>query len=313
MASTNALKSIGITGATGFIGRNLLAALVREGCQPIVISRRADDSLGSVRCVQLDLLDHARVREELLALRLTSLVHLAGTRRSSDVSIPAVTACAALNVGATVNLFAAAQRAGVERIVTVGSAEEYGEQPGPLHEGLPLLAHTPYGVSKASATRFAQVLHRSDGCPVVVVRPFSGFGPGQAPVMFVAEAVEAAVKGLPFKMTHGRQQRDFVFVDDIVAGLRSALTAPSIEGEVINLGSGEPRALRDVAARIWALADSKAPLLVGERPAPREELHDTWADTSRARRLLGWSAQVSLDEGLRRTIEWARHPQAPAP
>jgi nucleoside-diphosphate-sugar epimerase len=312
MPSTRVLETVGITGATGFLGRHLVASLVRDGYRPVVFTRGTDGALEGAVAARLDLLDQARVRRELGGHRLSALVHLAGTRRG-DAAVPAVAACAALNVAATVNLLAAAGRAGVERVVTVGSAEEYGDQPGPLHENLPLQAHTAYGMSKASATRFAQLMHRTDGCPVVVVRPFSGYGPGQAPVMFVAEAVHAAVQGLPFKMTHGRQQRDFVFVDDIVAGLRSALVTPGIEGEVINLGSGEPRALRDVAARIWSLAASDAPLLVGERPAPREELHDTWADTSRARRLLGWSAQVSLDEGLRRTIEWARHVQAPVP
>jgi nucleoside-diphosphate-sugar epimerase len=84
-----------------------------------------------------------------------------------------------------------------------------------------------------------------------------------------------------------------------------AAITPRIEGKVINLGTGRPNRLRDVAARIWEMTGSRAPLIVGElQPAP-EELCDTWADTREARELLNWEAEVDLDEGLRQTISFA--------
>jgi nucleoside-diphosphate-sugar epimerase len=124
--------------------------------------------------------------------------------------------------------------------------------------------------------------------------------------MFIAQAVEAVVRNLPFRMSHGEQRRDLLYVDDLVCGLIAAATVPGIEGRIINLGSGQPVRLRDVAKRIWQLVDSSAPLLIGARSATMEQLHDTWADISLARELLDWEPQIDLDNGLRETIHWAR-------
>src|SRR5262249_58147072 len=134
---------------------------------------------------------------------------------------------------------------GVRRIVIAGSAEEYGSQAGPLNERLSLKPSTGYGISKALATKHALALNAREGCPVVVVRPFSVYGPGQPREMFVAQAVEAAVRGVPFKMSIGEQKRDLVFVADVARGLIRAAMTPRIEGKVINRATGLPYRLRE--------------------------------------------------------------------
>jgi nucleoside-diphosphate-sugar epimerase len=149
-------------------------------------------------------------------------------------------------------------------------------------------------------------MHASEGCPVVILRPFSVYGPHQPGYMFVAEAIDCALSGQPFRMTHGRQKRDLVYVDDVVRALIAAARTEGLEGQAINIGSGRPLPLRDVAALILRLSESRAPLLIGARNAPAEETHDTWADISLARRLLDWEPRVELEDGLRRTIQWAR-------
>jgi nucleoside-diphosphate-sugar epimerase len=311
MPDAPSFDKVMVTGGGGFIGQHLVRALVEMGSSPLVVTRRSapSDELrclkGDLRQEQLNLLDHEAVRDFLRAERPTVIFHLAGTRGSGDGESSTV-ACAELNVSATVRLLDEARRAGVERIVIMGSADEYGHQEGALDEGLPLRPASAYAISKAAATRFAQAMHAKDHCPVVVLRPFSVYGPRQPKYMFVAEAVGCAVEGLPFRMTHGRQRRDLVYVDDVVRALVAAARAPGIEGEVINIGSGQPLPLREVATLIWRLSESRAPLLVGARPAPAEETHDTWADISLARRLLAWEPQVELETGLRATIQWAR-------
>jgi nucleoside-diphosphate-sugar epimerase len=230
-----------------------------------------------------------------------TLLHLAGTR-GRDPSAD----CAILNFYGTTRLLELAQTNRVQRIVIVGSAEEYGNQAGPLNEQLPLRPCTEYGISKALATRHALALYAREECPVVVVRPFSIYGPCQPGEMFVAQAVEAAVRDVPFKMSLGKQKRDLVFVEDVVSGLVGAAVAPQVEGKVINLGTGRPYRLRDVAARIWEMTGSHAPLVIGDLQPPPEELGDTWADTRRAHELLHWEPEVDLDEGLRQTISFAR-------
>jgi nucleoside-diphosphate-sugar epimerase len=195
---------------------------------------------------------------------------------------------------------------GVARIVLIGSAEEYGNQRGPQQESSSPQPTSVYGNSKAIATANALKMHKERGCPVVIVRPFTVYGPDQPIEMFVAEAVDAAVRGTEFRMSEGYQKRDLVFVEDVVTGVIAAATVPNIEGQIINLGSGAAHSLRDVAQRIWEIARARSLLMIGARNAQPEELYDTWADITLARQLLNWTPSVSLNTGLERTIDHVR-------
>ena len=311
MPNLLSLEPVAVTGATGFIASHLVPQLVAAGCQPILLSRSWNETVHfaalreHVRWLEMDFSKRDSFQQILQKERPATLFHLAGVRGRSDDRDKAVR-CDEINFSATVSVLEAAMLAGVRRIVIMGSSEEYGNQSGPLHEGLSLRPATPYGVSKAKATSRALEMHSRDGCPVVVLRPFSVYGPAQPSDMFVAEAVDCAVGSLPFKMSHGEQKRDLVFVADVVRGLINAAYAPEIEGQVINLGTGKTHRLRDVAERIWKMTETQAPLLIGARYAEPEKLYDTWADISLARRLLGWEPMIDLDTGLRQTIGWAR-------
>lgn len=307
----SSLENAAITGATGFIGGHLVRRLMSAGYQPALLARaRKDDGLlagfGSrIRWAQLDLTDGESAGEVLCQVKPKVLFHLAGTRGRGEPN--ASVACAELNVGATVRLLEAATRAGVQRVVIIGSAEEYGDQPVPFHESLPLRPTSPYGISKAAATGFARAMHAGDGCPVVILRPFTAYGPGQPADMFIADAVNAAVRNLPFKMSHGEQRRDLIFVEDVVEALIAAASAPGIEGKVINIGTGQAHRLRDVATLIWELTGTQASLLIGARNNAADQFSDTWADIALARELLGWEPKTDLITGLRITI---RHAEA---
>lgn len=316
MPDAHWLDRVAITGATGFIGGHLVRALLPLGYQPVLLAHspglhpRLAGLKDRVRWVRMDLTSTDAISDILVEERPSMLFHLAGTR-GLDQRVNGSVACAELNVCATVRLLDAALRAGVQRVIIVGSADEYGNQPGPLHEGLPLQPTSPYGISKAAASRFAQTMHARDGCPVVILRVFTAYGPGQPPDMFVAEAVACAVAGRAFCMSSGQQRRDLVFIDDVVQALIAAACAPAIEGRVINIGSGQAHRLRDIASLIWHLSESRAPLLVGARPAPAHEVHDTWADIALAGELLRWAPQIDLETGLRTTIQWARQQLRP--
>jgi len=303
MPERSGLGRVLITGGTGFIGRHLARHLAATGCRPVLtvrsdaMRRRLDAFQEDVDFVDADLLrpdDAARVVSQV---RPDTLFHLAGVRSPDPVL------CAELNVAATVRILRAATRAGVAKVVILGSAEEYGNQSGPLHEDLTLQPETPYGVTKAAATRLAQAMATSEGCPVVVLRPFTVYGQDQPAHMFVADAVRCAVAREPFRMTPGLQRRDLISVLDVVQALLAAAMRDGLHGEVINVGSGEARRLREVAELIWQVSGTDAPLEIGARPAPDTELRDTWADTRKSRELLGWEARIDLASGLRWCLE----------
>jgi nucleoside-diphosphate-sugar epimerase len=308
MSGRRLSDAVAITGATGFIGRHLVRALTAEGIRPLLLARSlpqtaADDP--AARWVQADMRDPQAACEAIRRERPAVLIHLAATRRRAPRVEDAV-ASAELNVAATVRLIAAASESGARRIILLGSAEEYGDQPGPLTESMSLLPNSLYGIAKATVTRYGQAMHGAYGCPVVILRPFTVYGPEQPGDMFIAEAVCCAVRGTAFEMSHGRQRRDLVYVDDVISAIRAAMDAPGIEGKALNLGSGTAVPLREVAQRIWETAGSSAELRIGARPAPATETHDTWADISRAREFLGWEPRVDLPAGLEWTIRWAR-------
>jgi len=311
MQSLSSLEPIAVTGASGFIGQHVVRALVDTGCRPVLLTRSlmSDEQLTikgqKLTNEQIDLSDGRSVQDVFKRVSPATVLHLAGTRGGFDPRGASV-ACMTGNFLATLRLLESATDAGVRRIVIIGSAEEYGNQPGPLAESLPLLATSAYGVSKAQASGGARLMHEQCGCPVVVVRPFSVYGPGQPRSMFVAEAIESAVNGVPFAMSLGEQKRDLIFIDDVVRGLIAAACAPGVEGRVINLGTGQAHRLRDVAERIWQMTGTQAPLLIGNRQARDEELYDTWADNTLAKRLLDWEPTVDLESGLKLTIDFAR-------
>ena len=289
-----------VTGGTGFLGRPLVEALVPIAGQIVVAARSSALVPSGVRSSVTDLAREGASTSLVQETRPDTVFHLAG-RRPASAGEPA-SATLGLNTLAAVELMTVCADLGVSRLVLVGTADEYGDQAVPVSEDAPLRPITIYGASKAAASLHALALHRSHGLPVVIVRPFSVYGPGAPASMFLAEAVDCAVRGEPFRMTHGTQRRDFVFVDDVVRGVLAAASAERAVGRAFNLGSGESHRLRDVAERLWAISGTRALLLVGARPAPAGDLLETRADTTAATRILAWSASVSVDEGLARTL-----------
>jgi UDP-glucose 4-epimerase len=311
MQSASEHETVAVTGATGFIGGHLVRALLAEGARPVVLARSQTPpqelpwSDERVQWIPVELDDGEGVRELLEREQPAVLFHLAGTRGRED-GVSASLASANTNVNATVRVLDAATKAGVGRIVAVGSAEEYGPQPVPYHEGLPWRATSPYGISKAAATGFALAMSAEDGCPVVVLRPFTVYGPGQPDHMFIAQAVAAAVAEEPFDMSHGEQRRDLIFVEDVVRAFLAAARAQNVEGRVINVGTGAAHRLRDVAELIWEITGTSAELRIGKRQVASDQFQDTWADITLAQRLLDWSPGVALPSGIEATVEAAR-------
>jgi nucleoside-diphosphate-sugar epimerase len=165
-----------------------------------------------------------------------------------------------------------------------------------------------YAISKNKAVKYALSLHEKYNLPVVILRPFTVYGIGQPAKMFVSQAIECAVKGIPFEMSKGMQKRDLLFITDFVNAIMKALTVKNIEGEVFNVGSGRAIALKELAKKIWMMAEADERLLkIGARFTKENELHDTQADISKIKAILNWEPHISLDEGLMSMINKVRN------
>ena len=210
-----------------------------------------------------------------------------------------------VNVLGTLHLLSGINTTHTRAVVVVGSCEEYGDGDVPYEETQ--LAHpiSPYGASKLAATHLCQMLYRTTSLPVVVVRPSVAYGPGQGSKGFIGAAIKACLSDTSMPMTGGEQTRDFIYIDDLVEGIIRASSEPKALGEIINLGYGMEYKLKDVAQLIMELTGSKDTLKVGELPYRSREVMRYCCTNQKAKRLLNWEPEVSLETGLLKTIEAA--------
>ncbi|MGC9520937.1 MAG: NAD-dependent epimerase/dehydratase family protein [Anaerolineae bacterium] len=289
-----------VTGATGFIGHRLITALLEAGCEvsALVLPAERGRLPGSVRTFAGDITDADAVAGALTAARPALVFHLAAIGITNP-GLPMAEACR-INVGGLINLIDGVRAIDtVTRVVIAGTSYEYGARRS--DDGLD--PFNPYSASKAAAWAFARAAYNAWGMPGVCVRPFQVYGPGQRARALIPAAATAALRGEDFRMTKGEQQRDFVFVEDVVQGFIAAGAAADIEGRVLDLGTGELHAVKDVVARIWDIAEAPGRIIAGALPYRAGEVPAIPADVQRTRLLTGWEAATDLDRGLSLTIE----------
>lgn len=303
-------ETVFVTGGTGFIGSRLVKKLLDSGARVHVLSRtprrawRLDGLRGRLELHAGDLSGGTRLSPLLGRIRPGRIFHLAA-KVSAERDPSLIDEMLEVNLRGTARL-AAACPPGLTSFLYAGTCEEYGDGPVPFREEQRERPVSPYSASKAMATQFLLMLHRSRGFPAVVARPFLTYGPGQDNGMFVPSLIRACLEGRDFKMTSGKQTREFNFVDDVAEGLLAAASARAALGEIVNIGNGREIAIKDAARLIRDLTGAAIRLKLGalaERPG---ETPHFFASTAKARRILGWKPRTTLKSGLRATIDWFR-------
>ena len=296
-----------VTGGAGFLGAALANRLVRSGHTVRVLDdlttgdpNRLDPAVMFTRG------DVADVPKLWTLLQGIDCVYHLAARVSVSESILYPRDYNAVNVGGTVAVMEAMRDAGVKRVVLTSSGAIYGTQTHqPVHEDLPPNPDSPYAVSKLAAEHYVRTIGALWKIETVCLRIFNTYGPGQplppshAPVIpqFLKQALS---EGSVVTFGDGSQTRDFVYVDDVVDALAAAAAAQNIDREVINIASGtETRidALLELVGR--ATNQSLSPL----RNSKGGGVKRLWANIGKARALLGFNPRVSLEEGLKLTIE----------
>lgn len=296
-----------VTGGSGFLGSAVTKLLVGAGAEVHVAVRDPSSwrlSGADVEAHVADLTDRVSLDRMAKAIAPTHVVHLAAfthVGRSWDH----VDECVALNISGTVSLLEALDGR-YERFVNVGTADVYGSAPVPYRETGPVEPQSPYAVSKYAAERYCRLFHQAFEHRIVMVRPSTGYGPGQPPDRIIPEAIARGLSGRPLEMTTGRQTREFTYVDDLAAGIVAAAVVPGVDGELFNLGSGAEVSIREVVELIDTLLEGSVRPQVGMKPDRPNEIWRMVSDSSLARVRLGWQPTVALDDGLRRTVAWYR-------
>jgi nucleoside-diphosphate-sugar epimerase len=290
-------KRILITGATGFIGGYLVRQLQNRGAEVYTgASPGTETRLGS-HSLTFDVRDPDSVKEGVERIDPDVVFHLA----AAGVTNPAIDPMLALmvNAGGVVHLLEALRESDVERIVLVGTSHEYGAREAT--EGLD--PFSAYAASKVAAWAYGRMYWRAYGLPIVTVRPFQVYGPGQPQGTLIPAAVSAALRGQDFPMTRGEQELDFVYVEDVAQGMTAAAEAPQVEGKSLDLGTGVPCSLRSIVDQIWKITDAKGKIRAGALPYRSGGPMHLVANARRTAQLTGWRATTTLEEGLCTTIQ----------
>lgn len=300
-----------VTGGAGFIGSHLAAALVARGESVRIIDNlatgRVENLPRGAEFINADITDMATVCAVARGCDIV-LHHAAIPSVPRSISQPA--ASHAANIDGTFNVLMAARDAGVRRVVYAASSSAYGDTVAlPKVEDMPVNPLSPYALQKAVGESYCGMFTRMYDLETVSLRYFNVFGPRQYPSSpysgVLSLFIRAALSGTaPTIYGDGEQTRDFTYIDNVVDGTLRAIDAPGAVGQVINVASGGRISLNQA----WKLLVDVA----GPLPSPHYEplragdVRDSQADIVKAERLLGYRPNVSFDDGLRRTIEWAR-------
>ena len=302
-----------VTGGAGFIGSNLVRRLAGLGERVRVFDNLSSGHLDNLRglesaveFVQGDLRDSAAVRE---AVRGMSYVFHAGALASVQASVEDPATTHEVNLTGTLNVLRAARDAGVERVVFSSSASVYGDSPEmPKREDMRPAPLTGYALSKLASEHYGQIFHGLYGLNFFALRYFNVFGPRQDPSSHYAAVVPLFIRAYaagrqPTIYGDGGQTRDFTYVEDIVSANMMCLSAPAeAAGSAYNVAYGDRVSVRELAAQIAALAGQPfAPVFA---PARAGDIRESQADSSRARRVLGWNPEHTFASGLRSTYDW---------
>ena len=298
-----------VTGGAGFIGSNLVRALLERGDEVRVLDNFATGSRDN-----LDGLDVEIVEGELrsyerchAAVRGVEVVFHLGALGSVPRSVQDPLTSNAVNVDGTLNILLAARDEGIRRVVYSSSSSIYGSRDDlPLTEEMAADPISPYGVAKLAAERhcvsFSRVYHRFES---VVLRYFNVFGPRQSPHSQYAAVIPlfitAIAAGRPITVFgDGEQSRDFTYVDNVVDATMRAADAPDANGRILNVAAGSPATVNAVAHSIGEILGQKPQ--IDYLPPRAGDIRDSWARIDTARELLGFEPSVQLDEGLARTV-----------
>ena len=300
-----------VTGGGGFIGSNLVDALLEAGYEVRILDNFATGDRRNLLHLSKDV--------EIVEGDLRSFERAAAAARDCELvfhqaALPSVPRSVAdplttngVNVTGTLNVLLAARDAGARRLVYASSSSVYGANPAAVKsEDLPIGPISPYGTSKYTGESYCRSFYEVYGLETVALRYFNVFGPRQNPLSEYAAVIpnffSAALLGeRPTVHGDGLQTRDFTYIANVVDANIRAATAEGAEGQAFNVACGETHSLLDILSEISDI--SGTPLDPVHTPPRTGDVRASLADVSKARRVLGYEVKVGLREGLERTYE----------
>ncbi|MBV8858281.1 MAG: GDP-mannose 4,6-dehydratase [Acidobacteria bacterium] len=313
------MQNVLVTGGAGFIGSHLVARLLAEGrwrvtvvddfndfYDPALKRRNVEPHLGrgDFALREADIRDRAALGEVFKGAGFDCIVHLAA-RAGVRPSLAEPVLYTETNIDGTVNLLELARAHGVRQFVFGSSSSVYGEnEKVPFAEDDPIFKPiSPYAATKAAGELLCHTYSHLFGLRCIALRFFTVYGARQRPDLAIHKFARLISEGKPIPVFgDGTTRRDYTYVDDIVAGVRAALDYEASDYEVVNLGGSRTVSLSELIALLERELGRKA--VIDRQPTQPGDVPRTYADVSKARRLLGYDPRTPIEEGIRRFVEW---------
>ncbi len=313
-------KTILITGADGFIGSHLVEALIKEKCHIKAfvfynsfnswgwLDTFPKEKLNKLEIFTGDIRDPNGVRTAIndvdVVFHLAALIGIPFSYHSPDSYIDT-------NIKGTLNVLQACKDCDIERVIVTSTSEVYGTAKYvPIDEKHPLQGQSPYSASKIGADKIAESFYRSFNTPVVIARPFNTYGPRQSARAVIPTIITQLLNGSrKIELGSLHPTRDLNYVSDTCKGFMALAGCDDAIGKEINIGSGQEISIGDIGKLIIELINPDAEIIskdLRKRPE-KSEVERLVCDNSLMKELTGWKPQVSLKEGLVKTIEWFRN------
>ena len=308
-------KKILVTGATGFIGSNLVRRLVAENHEVHIFSRQTSNRwrlaglLNKINDHLVDINDKEKVRLTVQEIKPDIIFHLATFSffRGIDFS-QSEEEIIKTNLFSTMNLINACGSCKYDAFINTGTSSEYGPCLAPMKENQICRPQTAYAVSKCATVKYIYCYVKNNNKPIITIRPFSPFGLFDDIKRMIPEVIINALQNKPITVKNPTAVRDYIYIDDLVdAYLKTAELAGQHQGEVFNVGSGVQHTIKEVAEKIVSIAGSQSIINIDPQPLNLNESPVWQADISKVKQALNWQPKYNFEDGLVKTIDWFKN------
>lgn len=305
-------KKVLITGAAGFIGSNLLRAILKRYSKvdiTIIIKPstnlwRIKDLVKRVRILKNDLLDKSLLEKKMKDLKPDIIFHLATADYHSDNLDQLIK----VNTLGTLNLIFALEEIDYQIFINIGTSSEYGSVNHLMSEGNPLFPNSYYAATKAANTILLSTYAKLKNKPIITIRPFSVYGPYEIPGRLMSANIIKALRNHPIKIPRDKTVMDFIYVDDLVELLFKCIKLKIFTNFTFNAATGKGSSIEQVVEIIKRLTKSKSIIL---KDYQKSSWHQSfWVGSNKlAQKRLGWKPRYNLEKGLIKTVRWFKQNQ----